>query len=190
MEEYVRCGWSEQSDLERHYHDTQWGIPCHDERELFEMLILEGQQAGLSWNLILKKRDAMRRAFDAFDPHIMKDYDDAWVESMMHNPEIIRNRLKLKALATNAQAYFKVVSEYGSLDSFLWAYVDYVPLVGHWQTLSEIPVRTELSDRLSKDLKKLGFKFVGSTIIYSYMQAVGMIDDHLESCSFKVNRVQ
>ncbi|WP_316557142.1 DNA-3-methyladenine glycosylase I [Methanimicrococcus hongohii] len=170
--------------IEEKYHDEEWGKPLHDEKMLFEMLILEGQQAGLSWTTILKKREAMREAYDNFDPEIMKDYDEKKAAELLSNAGIIRNRLKVKAAVTNSKAYFKLVEKHGSLDEFMWAYVDGKPIQNRPKTNSEIPANTELSDRISKDLKKLGFTFVGSTIIYAYMQSIGMVNDHLESCEF------
>jgi len=177
-----RCSWAEQSEWEREYHDQEWGRPVHDDRKLFEMLILEGMQAGLSWSLILKKRENFRQAFDSFDPAIIRDYDSNKVEELLQNEGIIRNRLKINSVITNAKAYFTVQEKYGSLDAFLWSYVEGQPIVNHWESLHQTPVNSELSDRLSKDLKKLGFKFVGTTIIYSFMQAVGMINDHVTGC--------
>ncbi|MDV0445794.1 DNA-3-methyladenine glycosylase 1 [Methanimicrococcus sp. At1] len=184
MAEEKRCGWSK-TPTDHKYHDEEWGKPLHDERRLFEMLILEGQQAGLSWSIILKKREAMREAYDGFDPEIMKDYDEKKTAELLLNEGIIRNRLKIKAAVTNANAYFKLKEEYGSLDAFMWRYVGGEPILNHPKTMSEIPASTELSDQISKDLKKLGFSFVGSTIIYAYMQAIGMVNDHLKECDFR-----
>ncbi len=184
MSEKKRCDWAK-TPLDHKYHDEEWGKPLHDERRLFEMLILEGQQAGLSWSTILKKREAMRKAYDNFDPAIMKDYDEKKTAELLSNEGIIRNRLKVKAAVTNSNAYFKLKEEHGSLDEFLWKYVDGKPIQNHPKTPADIPVSTELSDRISKDLKKIGFSFVGSTIIYAYMQAVGMVNDHLENCEFR-----
>lgn len=183
MSEKRRCDWPK-TPLDYEYHDNEWGNPLHDERKLFEMLILEGQQAGLSWSTILKKRETMRKAYDNFDPEIMKNYDDKKKAELLENEGIIRNRLKVKAAVTNSNAYFKLKDEYGSLDNFMWRYVNGAPIRNCPKTSAEIPASTELSDQISKDLKKLGFTFVGSTIIYAYMQAIGMVNDHLESCNF------
>ncbi|TDQ70212.1 DNA-3-methyladenine glycosylase I [Methanimicrococcus blatticola] len=184
MSEKRRCEWAK-TPLDCEYHDKEWGKPLHDERRLFEMLMLEGQQAGLSWSTILKKREAMRKAYDNFDPEIMKNYDDKKMAELLENEGIIRNRLKVKAAVTNSNAYFKLKEEHGSLDNFLWRYVNGKPIQNHPKTIADIPVSTELSAQISKDLKKIGFTFVGSTIIYAYMQAIGMVNDHLESCEFR-----
>ncbi|WNY29309.1 DNA-3-methyladenine glycosylase 1 [Methanimicrococcus stummii] len=184
MAEKKRCVWSK-TPTDHKYHDEEWGKPLHDEKRLFEMLILEGQQAGLSWSTILNKRDAMRIAYDNFDPEIMKDYDDQKREELLANAGIIRNRLKIKAVTTNSKAYFKLKEEHESLDAFMWRYIDGVPIQNCPKTPADVPVNTELSDQISKDLKKLGFTFVGSTIIYAYMQAIGMVNDHLEDCDFR-----
>lgn len=164
------------------YHDNEWGRPVHDDHKLFEMLILEGAQAGLSWLTVLKKRDTYREAFDGFDPKKVALYDEAKFEELMANPGIIRNRLKINAAIVNAKGFLEIVKEHGSFDHFIWGYVNYTPIVGHWESFGDMPVTTPISDRISKDLKKLGFKFVGSTIIYSFMQAVGMVNDHFKSC--------
>ncbi len=164
------------------YHDHEWGRPVHDDRKLFEMLILEGAQAGLSWITVLKKREAYRAAFDNFDPAKVALYDDAKIAVLLTNEGIIRNRLKINAAVLNARLFLDIQKQYGSFDSFIWAYVDNKPVIGHWKTVGQIPVTTPVSDRISKDLKKLGFKFVGSTIIYSFMQAVGMVNDHIQTC--------
>lgn len=181
--EIVRCHWANRSKLEEIYHDTQWGVPVHDDLVLFKMLILEGMQAGLSWLTILKKMDTLCQAFDHFDPHIMIDYDDKKVEALLKNDGIIRNRLKVNAAIHNAKVYFEIVRKYGSLDSFLWSYVDHTPIINHWTEMQQVPASTPLSDQISKDLKKLGFKFVGTTIVYAFMQSTGMVNDHLVSCS-------
>lgn len=181
----IRCDWANNSDLERHYHDTQWGKPVHDDSVLFKMLILEGMQAGLSWSTILKKMDTISQAFDNFDPHIIKDYDEKKVEELLQNPGIIRNRLKVLAVINNAKAYLELCKEFGSLDHYLWSYVNYSPIVNSWEAIDEVPNNTQLSDEISKDLKKRGFKFVGYTIIYAYMQGIGMVNDHLITCSYR-----
>lgn len=176
-----RCPWAK-SELDILYHDQEWGRPEHDDRRLFEMLILEGMQAGLSWSSVLNKRAHMRRVFDDFDPLKLAAYDQARLDGFLGDPGLIRNRAKLKALADNAQAFLRVVSECGSFDAYLWAFVDNHPLVNQRRTMEEIPVQTETSIALSRDLKKRGFKFVGPVICYAYMQAVGLVNDHLVSC--------
>ncbi len=180
MEEIIRCFGDTPIYID--YHDNEWGRPVHDDRKLFEMLILEGAQAGLSWITVLKKREAYRAAFDDFDPAKVALYDNAKIEELLANPGIIRNRLKINAAITNARLFLNIVENYGSFDKFIWNYVDYTPIVGHWEKFEDTPITTPISDQISKDLKKMGFKFVGSTIIYSFMQAVGMVNDHLQSC--------
>lgn len=164
------------------YHDHEWGVPVHDDRHLFEMLILEGAQAGLSWETILKRREAYRAAFYQFDPVKVSVMADSELETLMHNEGIIRNRLKIFSTRQNAQAFLKIQQEFGSFDAYLWHFVDHQPLQHHCETLKDLPVVTPESDALSKDLKKRGMKFVGSTIMYAFMQAVGMANDHLKGC--------
>lgn len=180
-----RCSWADKSKLEQEYHDNKWGRPVHDDHELFKMLILEGQQAGLSWSTILKKMDALCDAYDDFRPEKLALYDEAKMKRLLSNSGIIRNRLKVNAAVNNAKMYFKLCDNYGSLDHFLWSYVDGRPILNHWETMQEVPANTPLSDEISIQLKKEGFKFVGSTIVYSLMQSVGMVNDHLASCSFR-----
>lgn len=182
MCERTRCAWAGDTPIYVSYHDNEWGRPVHDDNRLFEMLILEGMQAGLSWITILKKREAFREAFDGFDPEKVALYDEAKIQELLANEKIIRNRLKLNAAVTNARAFLKVQEEYGSFHQFLWAYVDGTPIQNHWERLEQVPAKTPLSDQISRDLKKLGFKFVGSTIIYAYMQSIGMVNDHITSC--------
>lgn len=177
-----RCPWAGDIPIYIDYHDKEWGKECHDDNKLFEMLILEGAQAGLSWITILKKREAYRKAFDGFDPQKVALYSTDKVEELMNNKGIVRNRLKINAAIINAKAFLKIVEEYGSFDKFIWSYVDYTPIIGHWKSINEVPITTPISDKISKDLKKRGFKFVGSTIIYSYMQAIGMVNDHIVEC--------
>lgn len=177
----AKCPWVK-SDLEETYHDQEWGQPEHDDAKLFEMLILEGMQAGLSWISILKKRENMRAAFDGFDPHLMANYDDQKVEDFMANPDILRNRAKLKALKSNAAAFLRIQAEFGTFDRYLWAFVQGNPIVNQWDDMSQIPAQTPVSETLSKDLKKRGFMFVGPVICYAFMQAIGMVNDHLTSC--------
>lgn len=182
MEKKNRCPWADDSAIYMAYHDEEWGRPERDERKLFEMLILEGAQAGLSWITVLKKRDSYRAAFDNFDPEKIARYDEAKVEELMANPGIIRNRLKIQATITNAQAFLKFTREHGSFSAMLWRYVNDTPIINHLTSLENAVASTPLSDQISKDLKKLGFKFVGSTIIYAFMQAIGMVNDHLTDC--------
>ncbi|MBS4211361.1 MULTISPECIES: DNA-3-methyladenine glycosylase I [Neobacillus] len=180
-----RCGWVNQDPLYIDYHDHEWGVPVHDDRLLFEYLNLEGAQAGLSWYTILKKRENYRRAFDNFEAKKIVLYDDQKIEELLHNEGIVRNRLKINAVIGNAKAFLKVVEEFGSFSSYIWSFVDGKPMVNHFKEMKDVPATTEISDKLSKDLKKRGFKFVGSTICYAFMQAVGMVNDHIESCEMK-----
>jgi DNA-3-methyladenine glycosylase I len=169
----------------RDYHDREWGVPSHDDRHIFEMLILEGAQAGLSWATILNRRDGYRRAFANFDPVKVAGFDDRRLERLREDPSIIRNRLKIYGTRTNAQAFIRVQSECGSFATYLWNWVDGTTIVNHPRTLSDLRPTTELSDRMSKDLKRRGFTFVGSTIVYSLLEAVGVVDDHISGCPFK-----
>lgn len=180
--EKTRCGWCGTDALYTAYHDNEWGVPLHDDRRLFEMLILEGMQAGLSWITILRKRESFRRAFDSFDPKKVAKYGDKKIAELLSNPEIIRNRLKINAAVTNAREFLKIREEFGSFDAFIWGFVGGEPIVNRPKTLADVPATTPLSDKISAELKRRGFKFVGSTIVYSFMQAVGMVDDHLVSC--------
>ncbi len=179
--ENPRCGWAK-NDLAIHYHDTEWGVPTRDDRSLFEFLILEGAQAGLSWDTILRKRENYRAAFDDFDAEKIARYDAKKQAELLQNEGIIRNRLKIASTIQNANGYLKIKEEFGSFDSYIWQFVDGKPIVNNWQNLSEIPVKTLVSDRMSKDLKKRGFNFVGSPIMYAFMQACGLVNDHLVSC--------
>jgi len=178
----IRCFWCGETPIYVDYHDKEWGRTLHDDNRLFEMLILEGAQAGLSWLTILKKRDNYRAAFDKFDPAKVARYDQAKIEELLQNPGIVRNRLKINAAVTNAKAVLRIQEEFGSLDKFLWSYVDNRPIVNHIEKQGEFLVTSDISDRISKDLKKRGMKFVGSTIIYAFMQAVGMVNDHFVDC--------
>jgi len=177
-----RCEWAQKSEIYSIYHDDEWGRPLHNDQKLFEFLILEGMQAGLSWITILKKRDAFRSAYENFDVHKVARFDKQKVEELMLDAGIIRNRMKIEASITNAQHFLEIVEEFGSFDRYIWGFVDHQSIVNHWTKLSEIPAKTELSDRISEDLKRRGFKFVGSTIVYSHMQATGMVNDHLVTC--------
>lgn len=182
MDNTCRCEWSGTDPIYIAYHDNEWGRPEHDDRKLFEMLILEGMQAGLSWITILHKRENFRKAFDNFDPNKVAKYGDKKIAELLANEGIIRNKLKINAAVANAKAFLEIQREFGSFDKFIWSYVDNTPIVNRPKTLADVPASTPLSDRISKDLKKRGFKFVGTTIIYSFMQAVGIVDDHVVSC--------
>lgn len=182
MSELRRCPWVGTEQIYIDYHDKEWGIPLHDDGRLFEMLILEGMQAGLSWITILKKREDFRAAFDGFDAEKISRYDDKKISELMSNEKIIRNRRKINAAVQNAKAFLEVQREFGSFDAFIWKYADNTPIINRYKDMSEVPPNTPLSDKISRDLKKRGFSFVGTTIIYSLMQAVGIVDDHLISC--------
>ena len=166
----------------RRYHDEEWGVPLHDDRALFELLVLEGAQAGLSWETILKKRDGYRAAFDGFRPDLVADYDERKVEALLADPGIVRNRLKIAAAIGNARALPAVVHEFGSFDAYVWSFVGGRPKMNQWRSLQEIPSRTAESDAMSKDMKRRGFWFVGSTICYAFMQSAGLVNDHLVDC--------
>lgn len=184
----TRCYWCADNELLIKYHDLEWGTPVHDDKILFEFILLEGAQAGLSWLTILKKREDYRKAFDNFDFYKIAKYDEGDFERLINNPKIVRNKLKINSAITNAQATIEIIEEFGSLDSYLWSYVDGSPIINRFKTLDELPIKTDISDKLSKDLKKRGFKFVGSTIMYSFMQAVGMVNDHTIDC-FRYNEL-
>ena len=176
-----RCDWPK-NELAIAYHDKEWGVPLHDDEGLFEFLILEGAQAGLSWDTILRKRENYRKAFDGFDVNKVARYTDKRLEKLLQNEGIIRNRLKVAAAVTNAKEFLKVQKEFGSFDKYIWAFIDGKPIVNKWKTTSQVPPTSAESDTISKDMKKRGFKFVGSTIIYAHMQATGMVNDHLVDC--------
>ncbi len=180
--ERIRCGWVHPDPLEQAYHDHEWGVPLHCDQTLFEFLVLDGFQAGLSWLTILRKRDNFRTAFDQFDPAIVAQYDSLKQAALLMDAGIVRNRLKIAAATTNAQAFLQVQAEFGSFDTYLWQWVEGQPIQNHWPTLADVPARTALSDALSRDLKKRGFKFVGSVICYAFMQAIGMVNDHTVDC--------
>ena len=186
MDSKIRCDWAiyagGDTQLYTEYHDNEWGRPVHDDRKLFEMLTLEGAQAGLSWITILKKRESYRKAFDNFIPEKVACYDESKFAELMENAEIVRNRLKINAAIVNAKLFLEIQAKHGSFDKFIWDYVDGTPIIGRREKMEDIPATTALSDKISKDLKKLGFKFVGSTIVYAFMQATGMVNDHLTSC--------
>ncbi|MCL4219085.1 MAG: DNA-3-methyladenine glycosylase I [Candidatus Hydrogenedentes bacterium] len=176
-----RCQWAA-DPVHHEYHDTEWGVPAHDDRVLFEFLILEGAQAGLSWTTILKKRDGYRKAFAFFDPREVARFTEIRLAKLMNNPDIVRNRLKIASAVSNARAFLKVQEEFGSFDAYIWGFVDGQPIVNGFKTLHDLSPKTPLSGEISKDLKRRGFRFVGSTIVYAYMQAVGMVNDHTVDC--------
>ena len=177
----VRCSWAS-SELAIRYHDEEWGVPCHDDRTLFEFLILEGAQAGLSWETILQKRDNYRAAFDGFDPEAVARYDRRKIQSLLRNSGIVRNRLKIASAVKNARAFLAVQEEFGSFDRYIWQFVGGKPRINRWRRGARLPAKTPESDAMSKDLKKRGFNFVGSTICYAFMQAIGMVNDHAVDC--------
>jgi DNA-3-methyladenine glycosylase I len=181
-EEKKRCSWTKGNPLNNHYHDTEWGVPVHDDRKLFEFLILDAFQAGLSWLTILKKRENFRKAFDDFDYVKISKYDKKKVDELMQNKGIIRNRRKIEAAISNAIAFMKIQKEYGSFDKYIWQFVDYETIINKNKTWEQTPTTSKESDLMSKDLRKRGFKFVGSTICYAFMQAAGMVNDHEITC--------
>lgn len=185
--EKTRCSWCLKDDLYKNYHDEEWGIPDHDDRHLFEMLCLEGAQAGLSWHNILKKREHYRKVFNNFDAKKIAKYTNEKVEALLQDAGIVRNRLKVNAFISNAKAFLEVQKEYGSFDAYIWQFVGGKPIKNNPITLKAVPVKTKESDAMSKDLLKRGFKFVGSTICYAFMQATGMVDDHVQDCWKKKN---
>ncbi len=178
----IRCGWCEKDDLYRDYHDNEWGKPVYDDEKLFEFLVLETFQAGLSWHTILKKRYNFRLAFDDFNYTIIATYDDTKIQSLLLDSSIIRNKLKIYATVINAQSFLKIQSEFGSFSNYIWKFTNEKPIDNHPKILKDVPATTPLSDKISKDLKKRGFKFIGSTTIYAHMQATGMVNDHIENC--------
>ncbi|HXW93506.1 MAG TPA: DNA-3-methyladenine glycosylase I [Terriglobales bacterium] len=177
----VRCSWA-RTPLSIRYHDEEWGVPCHDDRRLFEFLILEGAQAGLSWETVLGKRQNYQAAFDGFDPHRIAAYDQRRIRALLRNPGIIRNRQKVASAVRNAAAFLKVQDEFGSFDRYIWRFVGGEPQVNSWRRANDVPASTVKSDAMSKDLRKRGFAFVGSTICYAFMQAVGLVNDHMAGC--------
>ena len=182
MVEKERCGWSGTDELYVAYHDEEWGVPVWDDRTLFEFLVLEGAQAGLSWSTILNKREGYRRLYDGFDPQLVARYDDQKRAELLTDPAIVRNRAKVAASIGNANAFLEVQAEFGSFSNYIWRFTDGAPIQNAWKTMAEIPAKTALAETISKDLKKRGFKFVGPTIIYAHMQATGMVNDHVVSC--------
>ena len=186
-QEKKRCAWAG-NELSIRYHDEEWGVPVHDDRTLFEFLILEGAQAGLSWNTILNKRDHYRRVFDGFDPKRVARYDQRKVKQLLADAGIVRNRLKIAAAIENAKAFLRVQEEFGSFDRYIWQFVGGKPRLNQWRSVRQVPARTAESDAMSKDLQRRGFKFVGSTICYAFMQAVGMVNDHFVDCFCRARR--
>ena len=177
-----RCEWANRSELEQLYHDNEWGVAIHDDRSLFEFLVLEGAQAGLSWSTILRKREGYRKAFDNFDIKKISQYSENDVSRLLVNSEIIRNKLKINAIITNARAFLQVQEQFGSFDHYIWQFVNGRPIQNSWEKMTDIPSSTPESGAMSKDLQKRGFKFVGTTICYAFMQAVGMVNDHVVGC--------
>jgi len=177
-----RCGWAQSDQLYMDYHDLEWGVPIHDDRILFEFLLLEGAQAGLSWSTILRKRENYRLAFDQFEPEKIASYDDTKIKELLGNSGIVRNRLKIKAAVGNAQHFIEIQEAFGSFDAYLWKWTDGKPIQNAWKILAEIPAHTPLSDQISKDLTLRGFRFVGSTICYAFIQAIGIVNDHTVDC--------
>lgn len=184
-----RCDWAIKTDIEKDYHDKVWGVPEHNDQKLFEFLILEGAQAGLSWITILKKRDAYMKAFDNFDVKKVAAYDEEKITELLNNPGIIRNKLKVNAAVNNANIFVRIQKEFGSFDKYLWSFTDYKTITNNWKNKDEMPVSTEISDIMCKDMKKRGLKFVGTIICYSLMQAIGMVNDHTTDC-FRYNEIK
>lgn len=184
----MRCDWCLGNELYIKYHDEEWGKPVYDDRVLFEFLVLESMQAGLSWLTILRKRENFRQAFDNFDVEKVSQYDEDKVLELLNNSGIIRNRQKIEAAINNAKCFIEIQKEFGSFSNYQWGFVNHKPIINHYDSIKEIPAKSELSDLIAKDLKKRGFKFLGSTIIYAHLQAVGVIDDHIDSCMFKSSR--
>lgn len=182
MEAVIRCAWVGDDPLYQAYHDHEWGVPVHEDHKLFEFLLLEGAQAGLSWRTILRKRPAYRVAFEDFDPLMVANFSPDRIESLMENPGIVRNRLKIKAAVSNARAFLEIQGEFGSFNHYLWRFVNGAPIRNSWRSIAEIPSQTTESQALSRDLRQRGFKFIGPTITYAYMQAVGLVNDHVVEC--------
>lgn len=178
----IRCAWANSGQLDQEYHDAEWGVPLHDDERLFEFLVLEGAQAGLSWSTILRKREGYRKAFANFVPEAVASFGDREIQELLANPDIVRNRLKVESAIKNAKAFLKVKKEFGSFDAYIWSFVDGEPIGNSWETLSQVPCSSKESEAMSRDLKKRGFSFVGPTICYAFMQAVGMVNDHTVDC--------
>lgn len=186
--ERIRCEWANNNELDQIYHDEEWGTPVHEDQKLFEFLILESMQAGLSWSTILKKRETLTEAYDQFDYKVIAEYTDEKKAELLQNPGVIRNRLKVAAAVTNAKKFMEIQKEFGSFDAYIWSFVDGKPIVNQWSSMAEVPASTALSDTISKDLKKRGFKFLGTTTVYAFMQAMGLVDDHLPHCFRRAKR--
>ena len=184
-----RCNWATKNDLMIRYHDEEWGVPLHDDNKLFEFFVLEGFQAGLSWQIVLNKRENFRKGFDCFNPKKVAQYTEDKIQELIQDQSIIRNKQKIRASVNNAQRFLEVQKEFGSFDRYIWRFVNYSPIQNAFKSLDELPAKTALSDKLSEDLKQRGFKFVGSKVIYAHMQATGMVNDHLISC-FRYKEVQ
>lgn len=180
-----RCNWCKDDPLYVKYHDEEWGVPVHDDKTLFEFLVLEGAQAGLSWITILRKREGYKKAYDDFDVEKVADYGEEKIDELLLNPGIVRNKLKVRSSINNARLFMDIQKEFGSFDSYIWGFTDNLQVENNWEDVSQMPATSELSDKVSKDLKKRGFKFTGSTIMYSYLQAVGIINDHMVWCGFR-----
>ena len=182
MKEINRCGWTSTNELMIKYHDEEWGVPCHEDRKWFEYITLDAFQAGLNWAIVLNKRENFRKAFDNFDPNIIVNYNQNKIDELIQDAGIIRNKLKINATLSNAKAFLEIQKEFGSFDKYIWRFVDGKTIINKWETISELPASTPESDILSTDLKKRGFKFVGTTICYAFMQSAGMVNDHLANC--------
>jgi len=177
-----RCQWVTSDSLYQKYHDEEWGVPVYDDRKLFEFIILETFQAGLSWITVLRKRENFRQAFDSFDCQKVALFDEEKIHELLKNQGIIRNQLKIRAAVSNARAFIKIQEEFGSFSQYIWQFTDHKPIINHWKTIKEVPASTPLSDKISKDLKKRGFKFVGTTVMYAHLQATGIVHDHTTDC--------
>lgn len=188
MPELIRCDWCLKDDLYKNYHDTEWGIPIHDDTMLFEMICLEGAQAGLSWYTVLTKKENYRKAFDNWDAVKIAGYKENKIQALLKNEGLIRNQLKIRSVVTNAKAFLHAQAEFGSFTQYIWQFTDYQTITNHWNSLSSVPAKSKESDAMSKDLLKRGFKFTGSTICYAFMQATGMVDDHLSKCWKRMNQ--
>lgn len=184
-----RCDWGKANDLMIKYHDEEWGVPLHDDPKLFEFFVLEGFQAGLSWQIVLNKRENFRKAFDNFNPELVAKYGEEKLAELVQDKSIIRNKMKIAACVNNANRFLEIQKEFGSFDKYIWRFVNYQPIVNSFKRMSDLPAKTDLSDKISADLKKRGFKFVGSTVIYAHLQATGMVNDHLVDC-FRYKEVQ
>jgi len=182
MDNHNRCPWPGNNELMIEYHDTEWGVPLHDDRKIFEFMVLDAFQAGLSWSIVLKKREGFRKAFDNFEPEKIARYSEKKIQKILTNPDIIRNRLKVYATVTNAKQFLKVQEEFGTFDKYIWQFTGGKTIHNKWKNTKEVPAKTKESDAMSKDLLQRGFKFVGSTICYAFMQAAGMVNDHMASC--------